>query len=186
MATSSSTSPAARMAPSLGMDLTTDGTTVLYTNHGPDVLTYDLDRERAGPAFASIPGANCTDVVALYNGDAIVGCADADETTFRYCAYLLDEQQSGQVSKRWCAPDAEDFTKRACAPQTLAAVSLGMDVDREHFYFSFVSTDLSAAFPTLYKIRLSDFKQVANASSALDIISMSVSHSKLEPYQPTR
>ena len=168
------------------LDITANGkSTLLYTHFSPTVGTFYLKNQTAGESldFKAIPGlasSSCTSVAALYDGTTLVGCTSSlTDPVLKFCAYLINRTSSGAEVVRgpFCAPALPPTKPSAAAatgsglpiPLNPGWVNIAVDADRQHFYMSVIDGvsagggDVGVNMPNLYKVGLSDFKQVQSA-----------------------
>jgi hypothetical protein len=181
-----------------GLDITAGGSsTLLYTHFSPAVDIFYLKNQTSGEpySFAAIPSlasSSCTSVAALYDGTALVGCTSSlADPVRKFCAYLINRTAAGVaeiVRGPFCAPAVPPTqpAKAAASPAGLPVplnpgwVNIAVDADRQHFYMSVIDGvsagggDVGVNVPNLYKVGLSDFKQVQSAMVAANMVSMAV------------
>jgi hypothetical protein len=177
-----------------GLDITASGSsTLLYTHFSPAVDTFYLKNQTSGEpySFAAIPSlasSSCTSVAALYDGTALVGCTSSiADPVHKFCAYLINRTAAGVaeiVRGPFCAPAVPPTAAASPAglpvPLNPGWVNIAVDADRQHFYMSVID-GISAGgggvgvnVPNLYKVGLSDFKQVESAMVPAKMVSMAV------------
>lgn len=151
---------------------------------GPDLFTLPEGLQQ---------DSTCSDVLTLYDGNVIVACSGQTINAGKpaVCAFLLagssaaadsnSTSQAGTILRTWCTSKplppgpvpSDQATLLPGARQTsvvpIATISLAMDVDRQSFYMAvYVYWNVVVGeYVNLFKIKLSDFAEIAGAALPL-------------------
>lgn len=141
------------------LGLTASSSNLLFATITPTIGNYDVSANRLDSRFIPMPNSTCSSLAPLFDGTVILGCAGLPDGL---CAYHVDGQ--GRILKRFCVPVAAPASYTG--EGAVGLVSVAVDVDRTSLVLAMLDVTAAAnlGYTNLYRLRMSDFIQIANNS----------------------